>query len=488
MLLVFVMIFASITFVMGGYASTRVQHVRDFIIAGRSLPLLMSMACVFATWMGAGTVLSVSTIFLQADLRSAPGDPWGATTCLLLVAFFFRQTFYRLRLVTIGDYYKIRYGSVVEWIASISIVWSCLGWTTAQFSALGMVIDALFPEVLPHQAILLGAMIVTAYTMFGGMWSIALTNVFQSIIMVIGLITVAVLLGREAGGIGAVLTFARRDTSVNLFPESTLAGWLSYLGAFLTIALGSIPQQDVFQRVTCAKDERTALIGTITGSLGYCCMALVLLFTLFAGQMLEQGSLSHDHGSSASGLQHGLTSLILDELPPAGRVLFLGAILSAILSTASGSLLASTSLLTENVFSMFTRRIDEAERVWVARYILIAFSVLTTSMALNAKSSLWEMVEGGYRVTLVVAFVPLLCGIYWPRATTQGALLSFIFSIPTWIAAELSGHQLSSEFLRLVPPQLYGLGASCLGMVLGSMLPSLVTNKQHLAHQRLSQA
>lgn len=482
MLLAFVFLFAGLTFILGGYASTRVHTLRDFMIAGRSLPLWMSLPCVLTTWIGAETVLSISTTFVHDGIGRFSREPFGATACLLLVSFFFVRTFYQLRLGTIGDYYKVRYGRGVEWIASSSVVWASLGWTTAQFTALGIVIDALFPEVLLHQAILIGAMIVTGYTVFGGMWAISLTNLFHSVIIVGGLAVVAIVLGKEAGGTAAVLTFAREDGSLNLFPESTLAGWISYLGAVITIACGSISHQDVFQRVTSARDERTASIGTIAGAIGYFGMACVLIYIALAGQMLNQNTLSPAQLASASGFQQGLTSLVMHELPLAGRVLFLGALLSAILSTTSGTLLASASLLTENVLFPFTKHVDETERVWLARYILIAFSVITTSMALTSKGSLWQIVEGGARVPLIVAFVPLVCGIYWPKATTQGALLSVFFSVPTWIAAELYANQSSSELWSLIPPQFYGLAASFIGMVVGSLLPSLVPEKQTVPH------
>ena len=113
MLIGCVIVYMVATVAVGLYAATRVHSAKDFMVAGRSLPLYMSFACVFATWFGAETVLSVSAKFAHKGLGFVSGDPFGASTCLVLVAFFFARTFYRMGLMTIGDYYHMRYGKFV---------------------------------------------------------------------------------------------------------------------------------------------------------------------------------------------------------------------------------------------------------------------------------------------------------------------------------------------------------------------------------------
>src|SRR3954471_2946558 len=180
MLIACVLLYMAATVAVGIYASTRVHSSKDFMVAGRSLPLYMNFACVFATWFGAETVLSVSARFAHKGMGFVSGDPFGASMCLVLVAFFFARTFYRMELLTIGDYYHLRYGKFVEVITSLGIASSYLGWTSAQLSALGLVINVLFPQISLNESILIGAAIVTVYTMFGGMWSVALTDVIQT--------------------------------------------------------------------------------------------------------------------------------------------------------------------------------------------------------------------------------------------------------------------------------------------------------------------
>ena len=201
-LIVFVIAYMAVTIVIGLVAARRVHSSRDYMIAGRSLPLYMNVATVFATWFGAETVLSVSATFAKDGLAGVPGDPFGASVCLVLAALLFARLFYRMNLLTIGDFYKKRYGKLVEVITSVAIVGSYLGWTSAQMTALGLIIHVLSGGAIAlNQAILIGAAVVLVYTIFGGMWSIAFTDLFQTIVIIVGLSLVAWLVSDMAGGV-----------------------------------------------------------------------------------------------------------------------------------------------------------------------------------------------------------------------------------------------------------------------------------------------
>src|SRR5687767_15985792 len=143
MLIGSVVLYLVLTVVIGLWAARRVHNSRDFVLAGRSLPLYMTTATVFATWFGAETVLSVSATFVKDGLGGIPADPFGATFCLIFVAFFFARAFYRMDLLTIGDFYRKRYGKGVEVLTSIAVTLSYLGWTSAQLTALGIVFNSL---------------------------------------------------------------------------------------------------------------------------------------------------------------------------------------------------------------------------------------------------------------------------------------------------------------------------------------------------------
>ena len=211
-LILFVMIYMAVTIAIGLVAASRVKNSKDYLIAGRKLPLYMNTACVFATWFGAETVLSVSATFAKDGLGGVAGDPFGATACLVIAALFFARVFYRMDLLTIGDFYKKRYGKGVEVLTSLAIAASYLGWTSAQMTALGLVINVVSGGAVSlDNAIIMGAVIVLVYTIFGGMWSVAFTDLFQTIVILVGLGAVAVLAGNQAGGMEKVFAQAAAD-------------------------------------------------------------------------------------------------------------------------------------------------------------------------------------------------------------------------------------------------------------------------------------
>jgi uncharacterized membrane protein YeaQ/YmgE (transglycosylase-associated protein family) len=156
-------------------------------------------------------------------------------------------------------------------------------------------------------------------------------------------------------------------------------------------------------------------------------------------------------------------------MPLWAQVMFFGALLSAILSTASGALLAPTALFTENVLRPFAPHMGDKQLLLTLRIILVTFTAGALLFALNSKSTMYEMVQNAYNVTLAGAFVPLVAGAYWKRANTQGALLSIVLGIGTWLAAANAGGARSHGAANLL-----GLFASIIGMLLGSLAPSTV--------------
>ena len=473
MLITAVIAYLIVTITIGLLAARRVHNARDFMVAGRSLPLYMNVATVFATWFGAETVLSISATFAKDGLSGIPGDPFGASMCLVLAALLFARLFYRMNLLTIGDFYKERYGKGVEVLTSVAIVLSYLGWTSAQMTALGLVIHVLSGATVDlNTAIFLGAAVVVVYTMFGGMWSVAFTDLFQTVVILIGLTLVAVLVGDLAGGATKVVAQAAADGKFNFFPTEA-KGWWVMAGAFFAFAFGSIPQQDVFQRMTSAKDEKTAVRGTLIGAAIYFCFAFVPIFIAYAAVVADPEVAKLFAAEDGRAIQRILPDLVMGKMPLWAQVMFFGALLSAILSTASGALLAPTSLFTENVLRPFVPHMSDRQFLLTLRIILVAFSAAALVFAVNSTSTMYEMVQNAYNVTLAGAFVPLLAGAYWKRASTQGALLSIILGIGCWVGAA----NLAPD--ALVPANLVGLMASIIGMLMGSLAPQLLANKGH---------
>jgi SSS family solute:Na+ symporter len=466
MLIAFVVLYLVVTIAIGLWAAKRVHNTKDYVLAGRSLPLYMNSATVFATWFGAETVLSVSAEFAKSGLGGIIADPFGSSFCLVIVALCFARAFYRMDLLTIGDFYRKRYNRPIEIVTSVVITLSYLGWTSAQMTALGLAFSILSDGAISLPwGIVLGAVVVLGYTVWGGMWSVALTDLFQSVMIIIGVTLVAWVVSDMAGGPGKVIAAAAEAGKFDFWPKSGTKEWLWFGSAWLTLALGSIPQQDIFQRVTSAKDENTAVRGALLGGVVYFTFAFVPVFIVYAGLLIAPSLASYLSAEDPREMQKLLPALILDHTPMWTQVLFFGALLSAILSTASGALIAPTALCTENIIKQFYPRMSDRQFLFALRTVLVGFSLAALVFALNSKSTMYDMVQNAYKVTLVGAFVPLAAGIFWKRASVPGAAVSMIFGLGSWGVAELTAADAT------VPPQLVGLAFSILGMVLGSLVP-----------------
>jgi Na+/proline symporter len=459
----FVALYLAVTIAIGLWAARRVHNAKDYLIAGRHLPLYMSIATVFATWFGAETVLAVSSTYLKEGLHGIVADPFGFSLCLILVGLFFARAFYRMDLLTIGDFYRKRYGHAAELVTSLCITVSYLGWTSAQMIALGLVFNMLSGGAISMTAgIMLGAGCVLVYTMFGGMWSVAFTDLFQTAIIVAGLLYLVWLLAGMAGGADAVIAHAAASGKFEFWPKPEAKEMLAFLAAFLTAALGGIPQQDVFQRVTSAKDERTAVRASYIGGTAYFFAAFLPIFLAYSAFLIVPEMVAPLLAAEGNRFQEILPTLILERTPLFAQVMFFGALLSAILSTASGALLAPTALFTENVLKRLYPHLSDRQFLLTLRLVLVMFTFAVVSFALASDASIYQMVQNTYKVTLVSCIVPLTAGIFWSRATAQGALLSIALGLTSWIFMEIYAPD------GLWPPQLVGLGFSILGMIGGS--------------------
>jgi solute:Na+ symporter, SSS family len=477
MLLTLVILYLLITIAIGLWAAKRVKNTTDFAIAGRSLPLVMIVTTTFATWFGSETVLGIPAKFVNNGLNGVVEDPFGAGTCLILVGLFFAGKLYKMTLLTISDYYRERYGRSVEVLCSLIIMLSYLGWVSAQVTALGLVFNLLSAGAISlPMGMTIGVVSILAYTLFGGMWSVAITDFIQMIILVVGLSIIAVYASGLAGGADKVIAFAVSKDLFRFWPEPSFKDMLFFFAAAITIMLGSIPQQDVFQRVMSANSASAATKGPVIGGVCYILFAFVPMFLVASALLImptETAALLKDDP------QKVLPTLVMTKMPFVMQVLFFGALLSAIKSTASATLLAPSVTFVENIWRQFYPRVNDQAELRTMRITVLVFSALVLLYAIRMQGTpIYEMVSGAYQVTLVGAFIPLVFGLYWSRATTQGAIFSILLGLLTW------GLFLATPAGLQLPAQLAGILAALIGMLIGSLGPQAIKNN-HASHHRL---
>ncbi len=467
MLIWFVVAYLLVSIGVGLYAATRVHNAKDFAVAGRSLPLPVVTATVFATWFGAEAVFGVSATFVKDGLRGVVADPFGASLCLVIAGIFYGSMLYKLNILTLGDFFRMRYNRTVEVLTTLCIVASYLGWVSAQIKALGLVFSVVTDGFVSQTAgMILGAAIVLTYTTFGGMLSVAILDFVQMGVVMGGMLYIGSIVAGMTGGVDVVVNHASAAGKLDFFPEADAAQWLAFLAAWMTMMLGSIPQQDVFQRVTSAKSAKVAVYASVLGGVLYFCFTFIPMFIAYAATLIDP---ERFNGLIESDPQLVLPTLVLQHTPVFAQAIFFGAVLSAIMSCSSATLLAPSVAFSENIVRGFFPGLGDHAFLRMMRVTIVCFACIVLGFALTSSASIFKMVESAYKITLAGAFVPLFFGAFWKRGTPQGALAAIFGGVASWLLVEIMLGEAS-----LVPPQLIGLGVSMLGMIAGSLLPQWV--------------
>lgn len=449
----------------GLYASRKVKNTGDYVLAGRSLPFYMALATVFATWFGSESILGASTKFAEGGFGNVIEDPFGAALCLIIAGLFFNRKLYNLSFLTIGDYFKNRYNTIIAIILSVAIIISYFGWVAAQFLALGLVLSTVIPGLSLTWAILFAATLVTFYTFFGGMYSVATLDTIQVVVIIAGLGTIFAYALSKVGGIDAFVSQTPPEFW-RVIPESSqsLTEWIIFITALMTIGFGSIPQQDVYQRAMSAKSATVSMWASVIGGLLYFSIVLIPLFIAGIARILYPDVL-------ASNPQNLILTLVGDHAPIFVQVMFFGALVSAIISTASGALLAPGTLLAENVVKPFFSEISDNLRLHIIRIAVMLVAVGGVVLALKDDAHIYELVSGAYSVTLVAGFIPLAVGLYSKKANSFGALVSIILGISAWQYWNLF-------VVSDIPGTFVGFAASAFGMIVGTIVGRFIQREE----------
>ncbi len=372
-LISFVVLYLLGTLALGAWAGTRIKNTTDFAVAGRSLPLIMVVTTTFATWFGAETVMGIPAKFVQGGMNAIVEDPFGAGTCLILVGMFFAARLYKLNLLTIGDFYRQRYGKGIEVFCSIAIIISYLGWVAAQITALGLVFTVLTNGAMSETAgMIVGTLAVLVYVVIGGFLAVAWTDFIQMIVLVVGLSIIAMFSADLAGGSDKVLTMISEEKLWTFLPAANFTDIAFFVGAAVTMMLGSIPQQDVFQRVMSAKDAPTARTGAVIGGASYIIFAAVPMF-IVACAVIVMGQSGLE--MAKNDYQRLLPTFVLTKMPLVMQILFFGALLSAIKSTSSATLLAPSTSFTENILKNLRPGMTDKQQLFAMRATSVVFAV-----------------------------------------------------------------------------------------------------------------
>lgn len=442
----FIISYLLTTVCIGILASKRVKNSRDFAIANRQLPFFMTSAALFATWFGSETILGSSEEFVEYGILGVIQEPLGAALCLIIVGMFYAKRMYRTNAMTFSDVFRDKFGKKSELISAVVMIPSFFSWIAAQFIALAMVLDLIFNcGFIP--GILIGSSLVVLYTYLGGMWAVSLNDSIQMVIMVVGLLFLAFIFIGQSDGIHS---FKLESGFFDFYNGNKMNVW-QWTTAWITVGLGSVSSQDVFQRVVSAKSERVAVSASLVSGLLYFVIGSIPLFIALIGSQLYPELYSENKGNFIS-------TLIMEKTPVWLQIIYFGALVSAILSTASGAILAPSTVLAENIIKPRFPRLNLLKSL---RWSVLLMSISALILCFF-NYSIFELANMASSFCLVSLFVPFTATLFISgtnRSAVNWGMISGLLAwfIAIWIPTD-------------VPASIWGIAASFLGMLIGQFV------------------
>ena len=419
------------TLAVGLYASRRITGSADFIVAGKRLSLLFCTATLAATWFGGGICIGAASAAYEGGFLAVIADPFGAALCLFLAGLFYVRIMRRMGLMTVASFFTTRFNRHAGLLASLCTIPAYVGWVASLMVAFGRILQSV-TGLDPVAGICIAALVVLLYTFAGGMWAVTLTDFFQVLILIAGLVFITPLLLADMGGWSALAPQIPAER-FHLFPRSAAAAdWFAYARDWLVIGLGNLAGQDLIQRSLSSRNERIAYRSAYLAGLLYVTVGLLPVFLGMAGAVILPNLVDPDLV---------MMELAMKYLPEVALVLFLGALVSALLSSADSALLAPASVVGWDLLRFFRPRASERSSLLITRLSVLGLGLAALVLALH-KTTVYELMVDSWSILLATLFVPLTAGIWWPRSNGPGAVASIFTGFAAW------------QFLLILTPDL----------------------------------
>jgi Na+/proline symporter len=426
--------------------SRRVSTESDYLLAGRSLGPWLGTFSVFATWYGAETCIGAAGEAYSHGISGVLADPFGYAIGIVVFGLFFAASLWRRGLVTMADLFRQRYGIGVERLAALVMIPSSVMWAAAQVRALGQVL-ASTSDIGLLAAITMAAAVVVVYTAVGGMWADAITDLVQGIVLIAGIVAlfgVFVVVGGFDGL--ATQPIERFDPLHDRSP----------LDALETLAIpifSTIAAQELLSRVLSVRNDQLSARVTVGAGFLYLLLGcLPMVIGLGAASFIGEGREP----------EQTLSLFAQQQLPLPLYVLFLGALVSAILSTLSGALLVAGSLLAHNVISPLFPQWSDRNRLRYDRAAVVLFGIVAYAIALGS-DSIYGLVQES-AATGTAGILVLLLFAMWSSRFGASASAYAALVVGTGM------YQIGSRMADIESPYLLSLASALVAYVLAALI------------------
>lgn len=417
-----------IQFLIGALVSRRITTESDYINAGRRLGPVVGAFTVFATWFGAEVIVGTSGSVYEQGLRGAEFDPFGYALSLFIAGFVFAAALWRRGLTTFADFFRERFGILTERLVVILLVPGSIFWAAAQIRAFGQVVSAVSQTDVTI-AITFAAIVVSAYTVLGGLMADAITDLVQGLAVIVGLLVLAVLASAELGGFAQSLANLPAER-LDLMSTGEGESWAERVEQWLVPVCGTVVAIELVSRILGCRSAEVAARATMAGAGLYLAVGLIPVYLGLIGPSLLPG-LSGDQ------LEQVVPQLAERLMPNLLYVVFAGAVISAILSTVDSTLIAAASLLSHNVVMELAGNPSQRTRLIAVRASVVVLTFVAYALAMTA-TSIRDFVEIAAAFGSSGVVVCLVFGLFTRFGSQPSALAALIAGAGVWGTATLT--------------------------------------------------
>ena len=464
----------------GSWASKKIHTTEDYILAGRSLGFWVFTILIICSVCSGMTLLGVSGFGYTSGW---PGIweqifvPLAASFCIIVFGVKLHAVGKERGYMTVQDYLADRFESPrgLRGLSALSGIVVSLIYLVGQYTAISIVLVWLFG--IPHwQALLISGIIITAYTVVGGLYAVSWTTLIQGGILIVGVLLMAPFVIASAGGlshINTVLAGVDPNFVEPWFPSPAYASYayatpefLVSFGILLMVGLACAPH--VINNVLAAKEARYFKWSPLIAFGIYAVVMFLVKFTGFAVRSLvEEGALALPDAVNAQdfafivGVEHAMPNV-------AFWALFAVIVLAAVMSTTDRLMLTIGTTFAWDIYKNILRpSAPDNEVLLVSKVAVVAAAGGTLWLAINPPPMLAWLIWMGIGVMLATFAVPLLAGLYWRGATREGAIASMGLGLA---AATVFGYW--HQFVAPLPVHFsfYALAISVLAMVVVSLM------------------
>ena len=425
----------------GFWSGRKINDLKDFLVAGRRLPLWMATATLLATWFGAGSSMGVAATVYSEGIGGVLADPIGASISLLLAGVFIVGLLRKHKCLTVTDIISSRFGHAAGVYASVWMLPVYIGWIAAQLLGMGTILHVI-TGISVFNGTLIGAVVVLIYTVGGGMWAVTLTDVLQVCLLIIGLVIIMPFAISKAGGFSEIVShLSAKDLSLGPGEVTCATDITYYIGTWIIMGLGCMVGQDLIQRSLASKSAKVAISSSVISGFLYLMIGVIPIVIGFAARFVlpQYGITAETMGENLENqVMPRMAIIILGNLHPVLMTLFLAALVSAIMSSADSSLLAGSSLLVRNIIDSFFPTEEETSLLRRTRIVTIILLIISTVLAFTAKS-IYALMINCWTSQLVVVFLPVIIALYVPKASRSTVWAVMIISTLVWLFYTFTG-------------------------------------------------